>query len=137
MKVLVAGPSCGGKTTYVRDHAEPGQQVLDFGDILEELGQPRYEPGIRLGQAQRLWVERLPSATWVVWTAPARGDRGRFRSQFGAQVIVVMASMEVCLARAKTQRPPHAAHAIKEWFRRWEPSTGERELIIRTDPQLS
>jgi hypothetical protein len=27
--VLVAGPPCAGKTTYVRDHAQPGDTVLD------------------------------------------------------------------------------------------------------------
>ena len=132
--ILVAGPPCGGKTQYVRDHRQVHENVLDYDDIVESLGKPRYEAGPAIAaQARRIWGDSLPMADWVIWTAPRRGDRGRFRSQFGAHVIVVMASMETCLARAEALRPPRWQQAIREWFAAWEPSRSGREVIIRTE----
>ena len=131
--ILVAGPPCGGKTTYVAEHALPGQNVLDYDDIVQGLGKPRYEAGPEVTEpARRIWVASLPSADWVIWCAPRRQDRGRFRSQHNAGVIVVMASMAECLKRAE-DRPPVWREHIRRWFAAWEPSTSGRELIVRTD----
>jgi predicted kinase len=131
--ILVAGPPCGGKTTYVAEHRTPGQNIVDFDDIVEMLGKPRYEAGPEIAeQARRIWVASLPMADWVIWTAPRRQDRGRFRGQFGAQVVVVMASMEECLDRAES-RPVVWQEHIRRWFAIWEPSRSGSETIIRTD----
>jgi hypothetical protein len=130
--ILVAGPPCGGKTTYVAEHAAPGQSVVDFDAIVEGLGGVRYQatPEIAV-QAQRIWTASLP-APWVIWCAPRRRDRGRFRSQYQAQVIVVMASLAECLKRAE-DRPPIWQEHIRAWFAAWEPSRGGNELIVRSD----
>jgi predicted kinase len=131
--ILVAGPPCGGKTTYVRNRALPEDKTLDYDDIVESLGKPRYEAGPEIAkQARRIWVASLPMADWVIWTAPRRRDRGRFRAQFGAEVVVVMASLTECLERAET-RPPAWADHIHRWFAMWEPSRSGQETIIRTD----
>ena len=34
----VAGPPCGGKTTYVQEHAAPDDLVIDFDHIAQRLG---------------------------------------------------------------------------------------------------
>jgi predicted kinase len=132
--ILVAGPPCGGKTHYVAEHRSPNENVLDFDDIVEDLGKPRYEAGPDIiRQARVIWTASLPRADWVIWTAPTRQERGRFRSQFGARVIVVMASMQVCLERAETERPSTWQKHIREWFSAWAPSTSGMEVIVRTD----
>ena len=40
--ILVAGPPCGGKSTYATEHAVPGDLVLDFDDIVERITGDRY-----------------------------------------------------------------------------------------------
>jgi predicted kinase len=132
-RFLVAGPPCGGKTTFVAEHAAADQSIVDFDDIVEGLGQPRYEADPEIAeQARRIWVASVPQADWVIWTAPRRRERGRFRSQYQAQVIVVMASMAECLKRAE-DRPPIWREHIRAWFAAWEPSRSGSELIVRTD----
>lgn len=131
--ILVAGPSCGGKTTYTQAHAAPTDTVLDFDDIVERISGERYtrNPHV-LEQAQAEWTRRIPSSDWVIWTAPRRQQRGRFRSQHNATVIVVKASLEECLTRAAELRPPEWQTMIRHWFRDWEPSTSGSEQIIDT-----
>lgn len=37
---LVWGPPCAGKSTYVQDHAKPGDLVIDFDLIAQSFGSP-------------------------------------------------------------------------------------------------
>lgn len=133
-RFLVAGPPCGGKTTYVSHLARPGETVLDFDDLIEGLGGKRYlADAAMVQQANSLWKDRLFDSDWVIWTAPRRQDRGRFRSQFGTGVIVVLASEAVCLERAAAERPSRWQQLVRDWFRLWEPSRSGQETIVRTD----
>jgi predicted kinase len=128
----VAGPPCGGKTTYARAQLQAGESLLDFDDIVEELGSERYAGAVVGAQAYRLWLDRLPSSDVVVWTAPKRTQRGRFRSEFGAQVVVLLPSMDECLRRARAQRPASWQAEIRRWYLEWEPSRSGRETVIHS-----
>lgn len=132
--VLVAGPPCGGKTTYARLHAPAAATVLDFDDIVETLTGDRYAPRTPtvLAEARRRFHAAIPHSDWVIWTAPRRAQRGRFRTQHHARVVVVTAPLEVCLTRAAKHRPPEWQAAIHEWFRHWEPSRSGNETIVTT-----
>lgn len=131
--ILVAGPPCGGKTTYVSQHAAPTDVVLDFDDIVEQLCGDRHTRDRQIvEQARAEWARRIPLADWVIWTAPRRAQRGRFREQHHAQVIVVKASLDECLRRAAQARPPEWQTMVRHWFSDWEPSRSGREQIIDT-----
>ena len=137
--VLVAGPPCGGKTTYLRSHAAPSDITIEFDALVEEGGWHRHDRSpAALSHARRRFSEGLDAlqpgqSAWVEWTAPRRADRGRFRSTHGAEIVVVMASFEVCIERAKAERPPIWQLYIREWFAEWEPSSSGREQVVRTD----
>lgn len=133
--ILVAGPPCGGKTTFVSGLRAPTDTVLDFDDIVEELTGNRYTLDVRvIDEARAQWVDRLAlHPDWVIWTAPRRSQRGRFQGQWGcAAIVVVMASMEECLRRAAVSRPASWQTSIREWFASWEPSRSGRERIVNT-----
>lgn len=136
--ILVAGPPCGGKTTYVREHAAHGELILDFDDIVEHFsGGTRYTREPNVIEAARIeWSRRLPSADWAIWTAPRRRQRGKFQGQYGATIIIVLASLDECLKRADQFRPPGWRDSVYEWFSQWEPSQSGRETIIDTTPRL-
>ncbi len=131
--ILVAGPPCGGKSTYATEHAAPGDLVLDFDDIVERITGDRYSRDAdALMRAQTEYHERVPTADWVIWTAPRRQQRGRFRSQHNAAVIVVTATLDECLRRATEHRPPLWQAMVCRWFNEWEPSSTGREQIVDT-----
>jgi predicted kinase len=132
MKTLVAGPPCGGKSTYAREHAQPDQIICDFDEIVEELGYERYlAPPQAQAKAYELWLERADHAQWLVWTAPKRWQRGRYRGK-GGRTIVVMASEAECLARAAQERPAHWQGLIRGWFREYEPSRSGGDTLVWT-----
>jgi hypothetical protein len=43
MLVIVTGPPCAGKTTYVREHARPGDIIIDFDAMAAAFGAPGRE----------------------------------------------------------------------------------------------
>jgi predicted kinase len=134
--ILVAGPPCGGKTTYVRNHAKAEDVQIDFDSLVEEEGTGRYDqaPDV-LRRARQRWRDALDAVTpeqtaWVIWSAPRRMDRGRFRAQYGAEVVVVMAPEALCMERAKAERPPIWQRYVRSWFREWAPSSTGRERLV-------
>jgi 5-methylcytosine-specific restriction endonuclease McrA len=106
---------------------------LDFDDITEQLTGERYTQDPKaIAEANTLWRQQLPSADWVIWTAPRRTQRASLRTQWNATVIVVMASLDECLHRATQARPPEWQTLIHNWFTLWEPSRSGHEQIIDT-----
>jgi predicted kinase len=129
--ILVAGPPCAGKTTYARQYAKPGESVLDYGDIIEEMTGDRYSENRRARDAALdEWRRRLPISDWVIWTAPKREQRGAIRERYNARVLVMLTPMEECLSRARLQRPAQWSTWIREWFRDYEPSTSGGDEVI-------
>lgn len=126
---LVAGPPCGGKSTFVRDHAEPGDLIVDWDLLLMAItpGGHHMDPGpLRpyLAAARDAILARLRTCpwqrAWIINSAPSRTRRESYRTQYGAGSVVVMAPREVCLTRARTQRPGRWTLYIDRWFERYE-----------------
>lgn len=136
MRTLVAGPPCGGKSTYVAEHASPGQTVVDFDAIVEELGYERYlAPHHAQAKAYELWLQRADRAEWLVWTAPKRWQRGRYRGK-GGRSIVVLATEQECLRRAAESRPEPWQALIRQWFRDYEPSRSGGDTVVWTEERV-
>lgn len=123
--VLVCGPPCAGKTTYVREHMEPGDLVVDYDDIAQRLGSRRSHgheyrfhkrvegvisralQGIKDGRHDRAWVVR---------SLPVEAERAALAAELGADVVVVDAPDDVLLERAaRRPNPARMAHAIEAW----------------------
>lgn len=103
--VLVCGPPCAGKSTYVRAHAQPGDLVLDQ-DVI----------GV---QAMRQALATLPPAqgtAWVIRPAPGPARRAALAKRLRAEVVLLTPSAEELTARAR-QRPDakRTIAAIRRW----------------------
>ncbi|QIJ62560.1 HNH endonuclease [Streptomyces sp. JB150] len=138
--VLVAGPACAGKNTYVRQHADPEDLVLDL-DALNEamnLAGPRVHIPAHLPfvcEARDAVLERLllgghqVRRCWVISTAPERARREHYRRRYGARVVVLWWPEETCLLRAMRERPPEWQQYVRQWFDRYEPDP--KDTVLR------
>ncbi len=108
--ILVCGPPCAGKTTYVRQHASPHDIVCDQ----DQLGPAAMRKALR--QIARMHVGRA----WVIRCAPGPPRREQLAKQVGAtRTILLVPSMPELIARAK-HRPNvrRTIGAIYRWHQR-------------------
>jgi predicted kinase len=134
--VLVCGPPCAGKTTWVRQHAGPGDQVIDFDAICRRLGSPsRYDhpPRIRaLAKMVRSAMEQQatahPGRTYVIRSLPDPEDRAAVAERLGARVVMLATPAEEAMRRAAADdRPAWTAAAIRSWWDRYRPSPADEQ----------
>lgn len=133
--VVVWGPPCGGKSTYIRDRARSHDAVIDFDRISLALS----VEGTRSHEAPRLARElayrarraavrgvmevapRTAAATaWVIDSGATPQQLADWRAR-GAQVVVLDVPLEQCLARAAESRPPGTERIVRAWFARHRP----------------
>lgn len=127
--IVVYGPPCSGKTTYVADNAKSGDTVIDLDSIARGLGSPvRWmDPDPWLADAQDE-VERLidnidPAVTtWLIRSLPRQDQRDDLADRLpGAEFVLIDPGEKTCLARAKRDgRPSGTTKAIRLWYWRHE-----------------
>ena len=115
--VVVCGPPCAGKSTYVRENAQAGDTVIDWDDIVVDLGFPARHHFVDRSLVPIImdeWRRRLDAArhstgtVWVLRSKPARESRALAVS-LGAELVEISAPIGLLLARAK-ERPHPVEH---------------------------
>lgn len=142
--VLVAGPPCGGKTTFVRSNAAPEDVVLDFDDIARQLGSgQRWTHGktFRAGADEAMW-ERMTAVramtedrAWVIRCLPDAGERQLMARWLGANRVVVCLPSQETLMRRAQQRPRRidTVKGIRQWLSRYSPASCD-EVVSEAVP---
>ncbi|WP_326659602.1 AAA family ATPase [Streptomyces sp. NBC_00385] len=124
---LVCGPPCSGKTTYVRDRAQPGDLVVDWDALAQALGSPHpwdhpapltpFIAEARDAVTARLGRSHAVENAWLIATAPRDADRQRL-APAGATVVVLATDEDECVRRARQDsRPAGTIEAIESWWR--------------------
>lgn len=126
MMTVISGPPCAGKTTWIREHATPGDIVIDLDDLIAALGGDSHNPTnavLRVAQAAR--IAAIRSATgrhregctvWVIDTDPPPWLRLKYR-QAGAEIITITADADVLHQRARSAGRPQRVHGvIDDWL---------------------
>jgi hypothetical protein len=106
---LVAGPPCAGKSTHVRQHARPGDLILDQDDI----GHTAMTAGLAR-------VKTMTDGTaWVIRCAPGPTRREALAQQLRAEVLLLRPDDATLLDRA-AHRPDPRRHiqAVRDWLHR-------------------
>lgn len=133
MITVVTGPPCSGKTTYINEHCQPGDLIIDMDRIalalLPEGTSPfEYNEKVRRvammarkaavkeaifqAQGERRW------GVWIIHTDPTPDDRMGYRAA-NARIIEMQTPKAECLRRLR-ERPEQnqkiARKVIDEYF---------------------
>lgn len=141
---IVYGAPCAGKSTWVRENADPEDLVVDLDSIWEAITTaPRYTKPAALKAVvfsvrDNLYDQiRMRAGKWrdayVITGGALAGDRERLAQRIGAtHRIYIDTPQEECLERAAqrdmtpTQREEWKGY-INEWFREYQPDETEEE----------
>jgi predicted ABC-type ATPase len=123
---VVTGLPCSGKTTYVREHAKPGDVVIDFDILAVALGSPvqhdHPDDIRRITQAARraaihaaiIWHQRYGTRVWITECVPSDDVRRRYRRAAADIVPLVVPLGE--LHRRATEHRPDRWHALIDHY---------------------
>ena len=138
---IVCGPPASGKTTYVQQHAAPGDLIIDIDAIVAEMsGVPMHgwdrdrwlNPALfrrndMLGSLSR---QSPHTAAWLIVGEPRAEKRQWWQDALKPTDIIVIETPEgECLRRIASDRDrPYAATAaaIGKWWLDYEPRLGDQ-----------
>lgn len=123
MLTVVMGAPCSGKSTYVKEHAAPGDIVIDFDVLAQALGSPDphdHSEAIRIvtidmrrAAINSAVQQHTRGATvWIVDINP--GERMGAYQRAGAEIVTMEASREELHRRADAERPERWHSLIDE-----------------------
>ncbi len=125
MLTVVTGPPCSGKTTYVREHAEPGDIVIDFDILAEAIGSPdshshpdpiRYVTAVMRRSAVTAAVRQhmtRDARVWIVETSLR--SRAHLYEIAKATIVTLGGDPAELHRRAHAERPRRWHKLIDEW----------------------
>jgi hypothetical protein len=133
---VVAGPPASGKTTYVREHKQPGDLVIDMDALAVALGSDvshghdeRILPFVfaaRDGALERMGRPNDIGRVWIIRGAPSNRER---REWWQATVVVLETPADECKRRAaEAGRPSIWADLIDAWWSDYETNATDEVL---------
>jgi hypothetical protein len=135
MIVVVTGPPCGGKSTYIKDNARSGDVIIDMDKIAlalttDDTPSHSYSQEVRwiamqarkaaVKEALYQFASRRGPTAWIIHTDPTSDERSQYRLR-NAQIVEINPGKEVCLERVKS-RPqdsqPRTVKGISDYFQK-------------------
>ena len=123
--VLVTGPPCSGKSTYVSEHAQHGDVVIDYDALAVALGSRHSHdhPEVLRPVVLAAWLAALSAAetsvrrVWVIRGFPEPRDLTA-----ASRVVRLDVPADECKRRAAAERPDSWPDLIDKWWARYGPT---------------
>lgn len=121
---IITGPPCGGKTTYVEQHAQPGDIRIDLDRIANTLsgtdGHEHTSDTLKVARAARTAaINKALTITdtdaWIIHTKPSPADLKRYTAA-GANIITIDPGKDTVMKRCKAERPRGSLIAAAQWY---------------------
>jgi hypothetical protein len=134
MITVITGAPCSGKTTYIKQHAKPGDITVDFDEMAKVLGNPPgQELELVLAEAARAaWhavvdvILQHPSRqAWIIHSRPSEHSMLKYRI-VGARVVKLTVSRAELHARAIMDGRPEETHRLIDLFLDGAPAPWEQ-----------
>jgi len=142
--VLVCGPPCAGKSTWVAHHAQPGDLILDHDYLAQQAGSPhthahsKHHHDLAAARFDELCEQVHRSDTgraYVIRCAANPNDRRQLAERIRAdRVVVLIPPFGVTLRRASGHRPKQAIDAIYRWYRLYQPTDLDETVATPAAP---
>lgn len=132
---IVWGSPASGKSTYVRNHMDEGDLVIDLDLIKQSLSMSDKTNAkdnlliTALSVREHLYKlvesnEVICNNVWVVSGLPAKESRNRLKQRLGAELIYIKATKEQCYERAlnddERTNKELQKRIIDKWFETYE-----------------
>lgn len=139
MLTVVIGPPAAGKSTWVREHAKPGDVVLDYDVLAVALTAPGGDPhdhapavatvakAARAAALEAALKLVRTADVYVIHSSPGRQRMAEYEAM-GARIVTVDPGRDVVRAQAKGKRPQRMYVAIDEWYRNHAPDQRKAAL---------
>lgn len=121
---IITGPPCGGKTTHVEQHAQPGDIRIDLDAIANTLsgtdGHEHSPDALKVARAARkAAIDKALTITevdvWIIHTKPNTADIERYTAA-GANIITIDPGKDTVMKRCKAERPRGSLIAAAQWY---------------------
>ncbi|MER7063917.1 AAA family ATPase [Streptomyces albidoflavus] len=136
MLYVVTGPPAAGKTSWVNEHAQPRDIVIDYDTIAQALAGPgapthdhRHTLHLIARSARRAALDEAlrhvdRADVYLIHTQPSERSLARYRKH-GARIVTLDPGRDVVLERCRTMRTREAARAAERWYADIESPTRE------------
>jgi L-ascorbate metabolism protein UlaG (beta-lactamase superfamily) len=126
MLTVITGPPCSGKSTYARQHAQPGDITIDFDHLAQALGSPvthghddhiarTTSAAWRAAYMAAIDQHRKGHHVWLIDTTPTPARASQYRNA-GARIVPLTATPGELHRRADQGRPPTWHARIDQWI---------------------
>lgn len=122
---VLTGPPCGGKSTYMRKNAKPGDLLVDYDEISLTMGaKEKWAPegivqkaALKAREAAINIAMKDPKAeSWIIQSRLSE-ELEKVFEELGAEIVEIDPGKDVCIERAKRDgRPRNIFLAIEGWY---------------------
>lgn len=137
---VVTGPPAAGKTTFVAEHAKPGDIRIDLDHIANTLAgedQDSHEHAAHIltvakaaRQAAIDTAIKQDCTVWLIHTKPTTKQLDEYQA-LGATIHVVDPGKDVVMKRCKSERPKGSLFAAAKWYDKQDQGKGKKSTHER------
>lgn len=125
--IVVTGPPAGGKSTWVREHARPGDIIVDYDLLAGALTAPSADAHDHTRTVRDVAFRARSAAirealkhldqvdVYLIHSLPSADVAAKY-AEHGARIVTVDPGRDVVMARIMRERPASARAVAERWY---------------------